>query len=112
MPDRADISIYQGDDWSASVTVHNADGTPAVIAGYTAAAQIRIDVADNTGTDVVAEIAATVSSPNVNLALTHAQTAAIAGGKYLWDCQIVSGAGMITTVVAGKAVVTPEVTRP
>ena len=111
MPDRADIAIYQGDDWSAQVAVHNSDGTPATITGYTAAAQIRTDVADNMPT-VIATIACTVASPNVNLALTHTQTAAIAGGKYLWDLQIISGAGMITTVVAGKAVVTPEVTRP
>jgi hypothetical protein len=103
--------VYQGDDFAALVTVNNADGTPANITGYTAQAQIRADVADNEPT-ILITITATVTSPNVNLFIPHASTAGVAGGTYVWDLQIKDGSGLITTVVAGKAVITPEVTRP
>lgn len=110
MPDKADLQIYQGDDFSAVVTVHNADGTPATITGYTAQAQIRCDVADNAPT-VIAELQTSVASPDVNLFLSHTVTALLAGGKYVWDLQVASPTGEVSTVLAGKAIVTQEVTR-
>ena len=104
-----DITIYQGDDYSVAVRVKNPDGTDANLAGFTAQAQLRLDVADVDDT-VDAEFTTTVTSPLVHCSLTHLQTTPLAGA-YVWDLQVVSAAGMITTVIAGHATVIQEVTR-
>jgi hypothetical protein len=106
---REDLSVYQGDDHSWVVTVRNQDGTPADITGYTARAQIRRAVADSDPI-VVAEMASSVASPVVNLSLTRTQTATM-NGRYVWDLQLTSDTGTVTTILAGNVNVKPEVTR-
>jgi len=106
-----DLAIYQGDDWSASVTVLRGDLTPMDLTGYTATSQIRAGVADQAPM-VAAVITATVVLPNfISLYLPHAQSALLPGTDYRWDLQIVSAAGQITTILAGAVQVTQEVTR-
>ena len=106
----SNIDIYQGDDYAATVTVYNADGTPADITDYTARAQIRRAVADAEPV-VTAEFTAVVQSPEIQLSLSHDVTAVL-GGRYVWDLQIVSEAGTVTTILAGKVIAIAEVTRP
>lgn len=105
----ADHALYQGDDYTALITVRNADGSAADITGYTALAQIRRDVADADAT-VAATFTAAVSSPHVLLSLTNAQTRALSG-KYVWDLQLTSAAGLIATILKGKVSVEAEVSR-
>jgi hypothetical protein len=111
-PRQADLQLYQGDDWAATVTVLNSDMTPANIAGYTAQSQIRRSVADQDPV-VAAELQATVQAPNsVLLFLSHAQTALLSG-QYQWDLQLTSPApnNDIVTILAGSVNVAQEVTR-
>jgi len=109
MAGRADLVIYQGDDWGATVNVKNGTG-PADITGFTAKAQIRQDVADN-DPDVNVEITTVVSSPTVELTIPAAATVDLICGSYVWDLQLTSPAGQITTILAGNVSVTQEVTR-
>ena len=106
---RADLVIYQGDSYAATVTVHNADGTPADITGYTAQAQIRRLVADSDPV-VVVDIGTTVVSPNVILDIPHSETEPLQG-RYVWDLQLTTPDDQIMTIVAGKVILTAEVTR-
>ncbi|HEX4594009.1 MAG TPA: hypothetical protein VH157_07025 [Bryobacteraceae bacterium] len=109
-PRQADLQLYQGDDWAATVTVLNQDMTPANITGYTAQSQIRRNVADQDPI-VAAELQATVQAPNsVLLFLSHAQTSLLSG-QYQWDLQLTSPANDIVTILAGAVNVTQEVTR-
>jgi len=109
----ADLRIYQGDDYTATVTVNYADGSPADLTNYSAKAQIRRSVAD-TATDIACSIACTVQPPNtVQLAITHAQAATLAG-DYVWDLQLItpSPQSYIITIMSGRVRATQEVTRP
>jgi len=113
MPNPADLSIYQGDDWAATVTVTHQDLSPVDLTGYTAQAQVRTGPADQEP-DVAAEIQSTIQLPNlVLLSLSSAQTTALTGTIYYWDLQIVSPApyNQTLTVLAGKVRVTQEITR-
>ena len=83
-------------------------GSPADITGYTALSQIRRNVAESDPV-VVTTIAANVQSPLVLLALTHDQTSVLRG-QYLWDLQLTSPLGAITTILRGNVNVTAEVT--
>jgi len=103
------LQLYQGDDFIATVTVSNADGSPADLTGCTAKAQIRKDVADKQPS-VATEFTTSVQSPVINISLTHEQTLQL-NGDYVWDLQITDGSGAITTILAGGISVTQEVTR-
>lgn len=109
MPSRAELTLYQGDSYVGGVTVRNADGTPADIAGYTALAQIRRGAAD-VDPVIAAEFTAVVVSPNINLSLTSAQTRPLAG-QYQWDLQITSPTAIVTTILMGRVRVAAEVSR-
>lgn len=109
MPSKDNLQIYQGDDYNAVVTI-SGSGTPPNLTGYIAQAQIRVGPAD-TNPQVVVEITTAVILPNfVSLSIPAAVTVGLSG-LYVWDLQLVSSAGMITTVLAGGVVVTAEVTR-
>ena len=107
---KQDLIIYQGDDYAATCTVKNEDGTPADIDGYTAQAQIRRAVADADPV-VVVEIGCEVQSPLVLLSIPHAETEQLSG-RYTWDLQLTTTEAQILTILAGKVIVTSEVTRP
>ena len=113
MPSRANLELYQGDDYSALVTVYEADGTtPVNLTGYTPRAQIRRDVADRAA-EVLAEITIAIADAAggmLTLALDHDVTVTLSG-KLLWDLQLTDSLGGITTILAGAVNVTSEVTR-
>jgi hypothetical protein len=113
MASNANLHLYQGDDYSAQVTVTSSDPSvpPAqILAGYTAQAQIRQDYADWSST-VIVEIGATVESPNITLSIPHVQTQGLAGNGMRWDLQVTAPDGAITTLIAGMVIVQSEVTR-
>jgi hypothetical protein len=106
MPSKADLAIYQGDDYAAVVTV---DGVPD-LTGYVAQAQIRLGPADLCP-QVVVEIDTALALPNqINLLIPDNITGRLSG-IYMWDLQITDPAGITSTILAGNVVVTREVTR-
>jgi hypothetical protein len=112
MLSKANLEIYQGDDYQGTVTVTNGSTPPdQVLAGYTAQAQIRNGPADKNSA-VVIQIQTAVTSPNVLLTIPKAQTVTLQKSPYAWDLQLTAPDGTITTILAGQVIVTPEVTRP
>jgi hypothetical protein len=109
MASKANLAIYQGDDYAAVVTVTNTAPPDQVLAGYTARAQIREDVADASD-EVVVEINTTVQSPQITLFIPASETTNLCG-EYVWDLQIQDASGFVTTIVAGSVNVTQEITR-
>lgn len=106
MPTKADLAIYQGDDYAAVVTV---DGLTD-LAGFTAQAQIRVGPAD-TNPQIVVEIDTALALPNtINLVIPNEVTLRLSG-TYMWDLQVTDPGGVISTLLAGIVTVTPEVTR-
>jgi hypothetical protein len=110
MPDRANLDIYQGDDYAAVVTVFNGTNL-ADLTGYTAKAQIRSGPADR-NSQIIAELGTSVDVTNsaIHLSLASAATTLLTGLFY-WDLQVISPGGMITTILAGAAIITLEITR-
>ena len=108
MPQRSNLTLQQGDDWTATVVVQNADGTPANLTGYTAKAPILTIPAATA--QVVLQMGLSIASPNIVLALTHAQTQTL-GGSYVWELQTTSNTGTVTTLMAGTFNVIPQITQ-
>lgn len=108
---KADLHIYQGDDYSAVIAVSSNTLPPSqVIAGYTAKAQIRSGPAD-TATSIIASFVTSVSSPYINISLPNSVTQTIPGAHFVWDLQIVSPSGIVTTILRGDVDCTLEITR-
>ena len=110
MANRADLLIFQGSDYSATVVVQNIDGTPADITGWSAKAQLRRGPADAAPV-VEHEISCTVQPPDVVLLnIPHADTTLLTS-RYAWDLDLTSPEGLIVTVLQGAAIIDAEVTR-
>lgn len=89
--------------------------SPANITGYSAALQIRSLPSSPTKvlevTTAGGGITITGAEGKVAVHATAAQTGAIDDGVYYYDCEITSPAGIVTRLVQGQVVVSPEVTR-
>lgn len=112
MPSQADLAIYQGDDYAGLVQVYDGTSTiPANLTGYSARAQVRFGPADQYPQPAVL-ITTAVDGPagTVSLAIPAAQTSTLVG-NYQWDLELIQPDGNVQTVLAGKVVVTKEVTR-
>jgi hypothetical protein len=110
MASTANLSIYEGDDFMALVTVLNTDSTPADLTGYTVQAQVRTGPADSNPT-VSAEFQCTFSGNVITVVLPHTATIALTAATYVWDLQLTDTSGWVSTLLAGAVRVTKDVTR-
>jgi hypothetical protein len=109
MPSKANLAIYQGDDYAAVVAVLDSSGAPADLTDLVAKAHIRVGYAD-THPEVVMEIGTTVNMNYIDLSISAADTEKLSG-NYRWDLQLLAPDGKIVTILAGVVTVTREVTR-
>jgi hypothetical protein len=110
MPGLANLDVYQGDDFIATITVLSTDGTAADLTGYTAQSQIRIGPADSSP-QVSAVFQCTINSNNITIVLPHTVTLTLTKPSYVWDLQITDASNWNTTLLAGAVNVTKDVTR-
>lgn len=108
------VTIDQGATWYLNVEYDNPNGTPVNLTGYTAALQLRSLPESATAVLSLSTglgITITGATGLVAISATATQTRAIDEGTYYYDLEITSPAGVVTRLVQGQAVVTPEVTR-
>jgi hypothetical protein len=111
------VTIDQGANWFLNINYDNPNGTPINLAGYSAALQIRSLPETPTAvlslsTSAGGGITITAATGLVAITATATQTRAIDEGTYYYDCEITDTfTGVVTRLVQGQAVVTPEVTR-
>lgn len=110
MPATRNIDIYRGDDLVHTINIVDADGNPVDLSGRTYASQLR-------RYPDTEQIAATFSvddaQANVGLLILSIDgdvTATLEPGPYRYDLEQTQG-GTRTTLLAGEAVVTADVTR-
>lgn len=108
------VEIDQGADWFLNVTYENPAGTPVNITSYTAALQLRSLPDSETAVlslTTGSGITITGASGLIAIHATAAQTRVIDDGTYYYDLEITSPQNIVTRVIQGQAIVTPEVTR-
>lgn len=105
-PATTDLYLYAGDDLELTLTVTDSTGAPQDLTGYTAAAQIR-GTAD---APLAADFTATILANVVTLTMDGAGTAALPV-KGVWDVEITSATGAVTTLAGGRVAVTADVTH-
>ena len=106
------ITMDQGAQWTLTVVYKDNSGVAINLTGYTARMQVRPKFG--------ADAALTLSSPSSGIVITGAtgtlaltattaQTAAIAGGFYVYDLEIAIG-GVVTRLMQGNVTVRDQVT--
>lgn len=137
MPLRQDLIAYQGETWSFVYTKRDSSGAAVSLTGYTARMSIKdayngaLEAYFSTGSDADGgTITLGGAAGTVTLSMTAAQSAALAGelnalssvllrgerdttkpsATYLYDLELISGAGVVTRELEGRFVVRREVT--
>ena len=106
---KANLVIDQGTSLSATVDVTDTGGSPFNLTGYTTAAQMRKNY--NSSTAVTFSTSHNGAYGAITLVLSAANTVSLDPGRYMYDVEITSGAGIVTRVVEGMVTVTPGMTR-
>ena len=112
-PGTYNITAYQGADFDRTFTITQS-GTALNLTGFTSAMQVR-EAADSTayllsltsGTGIT--LGGTAGT--IAVAITSAQSSAIAAGSYAYDLEIIAGAGSVTRLLQGSFNVIGNVTR-
>jgi len=107
-------TIDQGADWYINFTYENSTGTPINLTGYTAAMQLRSEPSDLTAALSLTSSSGITITGTTGLVAVHAtatQTGSLQAGIYYYDLEITSPTAIVTRLVQGQIVVSPQVTR-
>ena len=108
LPSPVNLSLYEGDDFSMTLTLTDpVSGAPISLVGATAKAQLRPAPGDPT---ITASFTSQISSNVITLSLLGSATQNLSR-QYAWDCQITNASGAVQTLVAGSVSFTVDVTR-
>lgn len=109
-----DISVEQGTDYAATLTYKDSTGTAINITGYSARMQVRRKAASNNSYLSLSSSSGITlggAAGTVAIAISSASLAQVPAGNYVYDLELVSGAGVVTKLISGDFIVTGEVTR-
>lgn len=113
-PGSLDFLMPKGSTFSRTLT-WKVNGSPVNLTNYTARMQARTSHASSTAvldmTTANSKITLGGTAGTITLTLSAADTAAITQTSLTYDLELVSAGGVVTRLVEGQIVLTPEVTR-
>jgi hypothetical protein len=110
------LTIDQGADFFITFVYKDSAGVPINLTGFTANMQLRANydsalAALSLSTNPSGGITITPTLGQISVRATAAQTGAVPALDYVYDLEITSSGGIVTRLIQGRAVVTPQVTR-
>jgi hypothetical protein len=113
-PGSLDFLMPKGSTFSRTLT-WKISSTPVNLTNYTARMQARASVTSATVvldlTTANGKITLGGTAGTITLTLSAADTAAVVQSSLAYDLELVSAGGVVTRLVEGQIVLTPEVTR-
>lgn len=106
---KANLLIDQGSTYNTTLSLTTEMDEPMDLSGYTGAAQLRKHFTSSNSFSF--DVSLNENAGTVMLSLSANSTANISAGRYVYDVEITSASGVVTRVVEGMVVVTPNVTR-
>jgi hypothetical protein len=106
LPAAVDLGLYQGDDFSMTLSITDSTGNPIDISSGTVAAQIR---ATRSSPVVAGTFATSVAVNVVTLALSAAESTLLPQ-LGVWDC-VLTQSGVVTTLAGGRLELMARVTQ-
>lgn len=110
MARKKNIKIDQGTDFVYEVTTTYANGDIVDLTGYSSAGQIRKHPLSTNS------VSFDTSIPNpangiVQVVLSAADSSAMNAGRYFYDVEVTSSANVVTRIVEGQVIISPEITK-
>jgi hypothetical protein len=106
---KSNIVIDQGTDFEVTINVRDANTTAIALTGFTGQAQIRKYYTSSRKYDF--NVIVSANTGEVTLAMSAANTANIASGRYVYDCVLVSNTSVVSRIVEGIVTINPRVSR-
>jgi hypothetical protein len=106
---KSNIVIDQGTDFEVTINVRDANTTAIALTGFTGQAQLRKYYTSSTKHDF--NVIVSANTGEVTLAMSAANTANIASGRYVYDCVLVSNTSVVSRIVEGIVTINPRVSR-
>jgi hypothetical protein len=106
---KANLFIDQGTDYSTSINLTDDNDNVIDLTGYTANAQIRKTYSSSNAVSFGIDIQE--ANGVLVLSLTHAQTANMTPGRFVYDVVVTDIANVTSRVVEGIVTLTPRVTK-
>ena len=113
-PGKVNFNAPQGSTFTRTL-VYKVDSVAVDLTGYSARMQVRKSVTDSStllslSTDT-GEIVITGSTGTITITINATSMSSISAGNWVYDLEIVSSGGVVTRLIEGRFIVTPEVTR-
>lgn len=112
----ANLLAKTGDTWQLVLRWKQEDRTPVNLTGYTARMMVRkswdatvVNASISTATGGGIEIVP--ADGKITLTLSPTQTAALIESPYVYDIELTSPTGFVTTILSGRFTVTRDVSR-
>ncbi len=109
MATKANLLIDQGSTFSTTVTITDTSGNLLDLTGYTGAAQMRKSYTSTTAHNFSVSVGNT--SGTITLSMSANTTANIAGGRYLYDVELIDTSNTVSRVFEGIVTINPNITR-
>jgi len=106
---KANLIIDQGATYATKLNITDANGIAVDLTGYSAAAQIRKHYTSSNSTPFTVTLTAATGA--VVLSLSSNSTANLVAGRYVYDVELIDGAGRISRIIEGTVTISPNVTR-
>lgn len=108
MATKLNLYIDQGTDFATNIEVTDEAGLPLDLSTHTGRAHMRKHY---TSTTYNAFTVSGNANGVISVSMNAATTANIAGGRYVWDLEMVSTGNVVSRIVEGIVTINPEVTR-
>lgn len=112
-PGKYNMVCPQGSTFDSELT-YSIDDVPVDLTGYTARMQIRESHTSKTAkaTLTTENSAITVSEDGtIHIVMSASQTGGMVAKQYVYDLELISPSNIVSRLLEGKFIVTPEVTR-
>lgn len=109
MATNQNLYINQGATYVKSFTIQNEDLSYFDLTNYTGRGQIRKEYASNAAVDFIVTLGGNTGV--VTLGLSANVSANLVNQRYVYDVEVESNTGIVTRILQGFALVSPEVTR-
>jgi hypothetical protein len=109
-----DIAAEQGANYAATLTYRDSSNNLVNLTGYSARMQVRKTIGSTTpylSLTQASGITLGGAAGTVAIAISAAALSAIPAGNYVYDLELVSGAGAVVRLISGDFTVAGEVTR-
>ena len=106
---KSNITIDQGTDFEVTINVRDANTTAISLTGFTGQAQLRKYYTSSRKYDF--NVIVSANTGEVTMAMSSANSANIAAGRYVYDCVLVSNTNVVSRIVEGIVTINPRVSR-